>query len=118
MEDILGTSVAVWVGLTLFLFGGAAYMSGRALAVTWRPFWQAVPYMLMLGLARQFLSFALFQGPLLHLVSYVISTAVLFVICYLSFTFNRNEMMARQYPWLYERSGLIGLRAKNHGEAG
>jgi hypothetical protein len=39
MQDILGSSLPVFIGVTLILFGGAAIMTGHALAGTWRPAW-------------------------------------------------------------------------------
>ena len=42
MEAILGTSIGVFVGLTVIIAGGAAIMTGRALADGWKPAWQVV----------------------------------------------------------------------------
>ena len=47
--------------------GGAAWLAGRAIAQTWRPFWQVVVYMLLLGAAVRFVHFALFEADLLSL---------------------------------------------------
>ena len=60
MENLLGTSIVVFIGLTVILFGGSAIMTGRALAVTWRPYWLAFPYCILLGLGCRYLTFALF----------------------------------------------------------
>ncbi len=60
----LGTSGPVLIGLTLILFGGAAWMAGQALAATWRPGWQIVPYGLLLAAADRFFDWALFGHPL------------------------------------------------------
>ena len=49
--------------MTVILFGGAAFMTGQAIAETWRPGWQIVPYGLLLGLANAVPDFALFAGP-------------------------------------------------------
>src|SRR5262245_251485 len=62
MTEIFGTSLAVFIGLTVILFGGAAFMTGQALAGTWRPFWHAVPYALLLAAFDRFLIFGLFEG--------------------------------------------------------
>ena len=45
----LGTSHWVFVCATVILFGWAAFMTGQALAQTWRPLWHLVPYSLMLA---------------------------------------------------------------------
>ncbi|MCA8934470.1 MAG: hypothetical protein KDA49_18460, partial [Rhodospirillaceae bacterium] len=36
VDDILGTNVLVFIGLTVVLFGGAAFMAGQALANGWK----------------------------------------------------------------------------------
>ena len=41
---------------------GAAWLAGRAIAQTWRPWWSAVAYMLILGLAVRFFHYALFAN--------------------------------------------------------
>ena len=59
-EDSLG----VFLLVTVILGGGAAALAGRAVALTWRPWWQVVVYMLMLAAAVRFFHFALFGGTL------------------------------------------------------
>ena len=55
-------SLAVFIGLTIMLFGFAAAMTGHALAANWRPLWQLFFYTALLGLANRFLVYALFDG--------------------------------------------------------
>lgn len=112
MEEILGSGIPVFIGITLVLMGFATYMTGQALAGTWRPLWQAFPYSLMLGAADRFLTWALFQGPLFSLVPYVFDTAILLVICLSAYRLTQTRKMVGQYPWIYERSGLFGWREK------
>ena len=38
--------------VTIVLGGGAAFIAGRAVAQTWRPWWQGILYMLILGAAE------------------------------------------------------------------
>ncbi|BAE50605.1 DUF6867 family protein [Paramagnetospirillum magneticum] len=104
------TSVAVFVGLTLVLLGGCAFMTGQALAVTWRPLWQVVPYTLMLGAADRFLGFALFGGELLSLAGWLLDSTVLTVIGLLAWRLTQVRRTADQYPWLYVRTGPFSLR--------
>ena len=52
--------------VTCLLGGGAAWATGRALADSWRPFGQAIVYLLLLGAAVRFAHFALFQGKLFY----------------------------------------------------
>ena len=56
-------SFGVFLLVTVVLGGGAAWLSGRAIAATWRPWWQVPLYMLILGAAVRFFHFALFDGP-------------------------------------------------------
>lgn len=112
MEALLGTSIGVFIGITVFLSGFAAFMTGQALASTWRPVWQLWLYIVLLGFADRFLTSALFQGELLSPTGYAIDTAVLLVIGLLAFYLTRTRQMASQYPWLYERSGLFTWRER------
>ena len=68
-------SFFVFVLVTIILGGGAAFLSGRAIAGTWRPWWQVAAYMLVLGGAVRFFHMALFEGALLSLHYYVVDTA-------------------------------------------
>ncbi|EME71075.1 hypothetical protein H261_04917 [Paramagnetospirillum caucaseum] len=104
------TSLPVFAGLTLILFGGCAFMTGQALAATWRPLWQVIPYALMLGAADRFLGFALFGGELLSLAGWLLDSAVLAAIGLLAWRRTLVRRMAEQYPWLYVRTGPFSLR--------
>src|SRR5512145_3415732 len=44
VEDLLGNSLSVFIGVTVIIFGFASFMTGQALAGTWRPIWQVFPY--------------------------------------------------------------------------
>lgn len=115
MIELLGTSLGVWMGVTWALGGGAAFMTGQALAATWRPFAHALPYALLLGLGARFLIFALFQGVLLSPTGYALDSLVLFGIASAAFRMTRARKMATQYPWLYEQTGLFSWRDRRAG---
>ena len=66
-----------------------------------------------LGLADRFLAYALFGGELLLPSAYLIDTATLAVIAFLAWRLGRARKMVSQYPWLYERDGLLSWRAKS-----
>ena len=104
------TSFPVFVGLTIVLFGGCAYMTGQALAATWRPLWHVVPYAMMLGAADRFLGFALFGGDLASLAGWLLDSTVLITIGMLAWRLTQVRRMADQYPWLYIRTGPFTLR--------
>jgi hypothetical protein len=110
MQAVLGAPLPVFIGLTVVLFGAAAAMTGQALALTWRPAWQAVPYCLLLGLGNRFLAFALFGAELFAPLGYAVGTAVLVIVCLFAYRVTRASRMVSQYPWLYERAGLFGWR--------
>jgi len=110
-QDLLGTSPGVFIGITLIFMGGCAFMTGQALASTWRAAWHALPYALLLGLADRFLIYALFQGALLSLPGYLVDSALLIIISLAAFRLTRARQMVSQYPWLYERTGIFSWRA-------
>lgn len=112
MEELTGVSLGVFFGLTVVVMGFAAYATGQALADTWKPWWQAVVYAVLLGLGDRFLGFALFDGELLSLSGYLIDTAVLVAIALVAYRFTLAGKMVRQYPWLYLRAGPFGWRRK------
>ena len=112
MIALLGTSLPVYIGITVCIIGFAAYMTGQALANTWRPMWQVVAYCALLGLADRFLTFALFDGELLSVTGYLIDTATLLVISLTSYRYSKARKMVTQYPWLYEPVGVFGWRQK------
>ncbi|WP_422366533.1 DUF6867 family protein [Pelagibius sp.] len=115
MIDLLGTSLPVFIAVTVVLTGGAAFMTGHALSANWRPAWQAVGYSCLLGLADRFIIFSLFGGELLLLSGYVIDTAIIMAIALLSYRLTRARSMVAQYPWLYERAGPFGWRERSAG---
>lgn len=118
MEQLTGNSLAVFIGVTCIIAGGAAWMTGQALAATWRPAWQAVGYALLLTLADRFLIFALFEGQLLSLTGFALDAAVLIVIALAAHRITLAAQMVRQYPWLYERHGLLSWRPLNSAASG
>lgn len=86
--------------VTVLLAGGAAYMTGRAMANVWNGIGQLMVYMVLLALATRFIHFALFQGTLLSLHYYVVDLIVLICIGLLGFRVTRGKQMARQYGFL------------------
>ncbi|MGB0749911.1 MAG: DUF6867 family protein [Magnetospiraceae bacterium] len=112
MEQILGTSIGVSIFMTLCVMGFAAYMTGQAIAITWRPVWQVYVYALLLGCADRFLIFGLFGGELLSITGYIVDTIILTVVGLASYRLNQVGKMVAQYPWLYERTGAFSWRER------
>jgi len=118
MEQIIGSSLPVFIGVTCILAGAAAWLTGQAIAATWRPAWHVVLYAFLLGLADRFIVFALFEGELLSLVGYVVDSLVLLAVATTAYRLTLVAQMVRQYPWLYERAGAFGWRERTAAERG
>jgi len=103
--------------VTGLIGGGAAFLAGRAIAQTWRPFWHAVAYMALLGAAVRFVHFALFEATLLSPASYAVDTLYLLLVGALAWRMTRVAQMTTQYYWLYERTGPLTWRERAPGEA-
>ena len=83
--------------------GGAAWLTGRAIAATWRPWWHVVGYTLILAAAVRFFHFSLFGGTLLTLHYYLVDLAFCLAIGLLGYRITRSYQMADQYGWLSGR---------------
>ncbi len=114
MSGILYEESSIWLFLlvTVVMGGSAAWASGKSIAQTWRPAWQVVPYMIVLGMAVRFIHFALFEGTLLTLQYYVVDTIILLIFGALGYRFKRTQQMTTQYRWLYEKTGPFSWRDK------
>ena len=105
-----GESIVPVILITGILGGGAAWMSGRAIANAWQPVWQVVVTALLLGAAARFLHFALFEGELLSVPSYCVDSLFILVVALVAWRATRTGQMVRQYPWLCARSGPLTWR--------
>ncbi len=114
MVDVLGSSLPVFIGFTCVMMGWIAFMTGRAIANTWRPRWQVVLYCVLLGLANRFFVFALFGGPLHSIGGWLIGTAILTLVGLASYREKQDFKVVAQYPWLYERCGPFDWRERKH----
>lgn len=113
MEEIIGTTWPVFIGLTLVLFGGAGFMMGQALANTWKPWWYNVAYGFMLSAGDHLASNFLFAARLGDFGVYIVHTVVLIAVALLAYRLKQARKMVQQYPWLYEAKGLFGWREKS-----
>jgi hypothetical protein len=102
-EDSLG----VFLLVSVVLGGGAAWLAGRAIAATWRPWWHVAFYMLILTLAVRFLHFALFEATLLSAHYYLVDLAVCLAFGFLGFRTTRAAQMVTQYRWINVRAGVL-----------
>ena len=105
-------SFAVFLLVTIVLGGGAAFLAGRAIAETWRPWWQVVVYSFILGATARFLHFSLFGGTLLSVQYYAADTAVCMALGLLGFRTARVRQMVTQYGWINAAAGRLRWRRK------
>jgi hypothetical protein len=105
-------SLGVFILVTLVMGGGAAWLAGRSIAATWRPWWNAALYMLLLALAVRFIHFALFNSRLLTLHYYLVDYAVCLTSALVAFRVTRVRQMVTSYNWINVRSGLFGWRRR------
>jgi hypothetical protein len=105
-------SLGVFVLVSLVLGGGAAALAGRAVAVTWRPWWQIVAYMLILGGAVRFIHFALFEGTLLLIHYYLVDSAICMAFGFIGFLAARTAQMVTQYRWINQPNGPLRWRRR------
>ena len=115
MSDLDGFML-VWMGdttwLVLFynfiLVAPAAFATGQGVAVTWRPWRQIVLYSALLSAGLRFFDYALSGGELWSVGGFLFGWLVQFAVASLAFQLTRARQMVRQYPWLYQRKGLLG----------
>jgi hypothetical protein len=107
-----GTAIRDFLLITVALGGGAAALTGRAIAAAWRPWWHVIPFMLLLGAVARFLHFALFGDPLLSLTGYMADTAVCLAFGLIGFRLMRVSQMVTCYGWINEPAGLYTWRAR------
>ena len=102
----------IFLVMTVFFGGGAAFLAGRGLASKWRPLWMPVLAMVPLTLGLRFLHYALFGEELASLQYLVVDFIILLALCLLGYRMTIAKKMVRQYPWMYEPAGPLGWKSK------
>ena len=111
MESLYaGENIAPIILVTGILGGGAAWLSGRAVAAAWLPQWRVTIAALLIGGAARFIHFALFEGTLLSALSFGCDVLIFLIVGLVAWRMTRAAQMVRQYPWLYARAGPLGWR--------
>ena len=102
VPDILADewSLGVFLLASVCMGGGAAWLAGRAIAATWRPWWHIAAYMALLALAVRFLHFALFEGSFLSLADFAVDYTVCLAFGLLGFRLMRVSQMVTRYGWV------------------
>jgi hypothetical protein len=112
MGVIWETGFGTFLLVTVVLGGSAAYLTGRAVALTWRPALQLAAYTVGLAFAVRFIHYALFHGTLLSLQYGIVDFVVLLAIGSLGFRATRARQMSSQYSWLYESPTPVSWRQR------
>lgn len=113
-ENSLLWEVSIWEFLlvTVVLAGGAAYLTGRAVARSWGSNAQLAAYMVLLTCATRFIHYALFQGTLLNLHYFIVDLVIMLALAFLGQRVTRTRQMTTQYGFQYSRSGPVGWSRK------
>lgn len=98
--------------VTVVIGGGAAYLTGRAVAAQWQGSEKLIFYCCLLALAVRFFHFALFTGTLLSPYYYIVDLIVLLALAFLGRQITRSYQMATQYSFAFQRIGLLGWKER------
>jgi hypothetical protein len=104
--------------ITLALGGGAAWLTGRAIALSWRPIGVAMAAAFGLAGGVRFLHYALAHEPLLAADLALIDTMILMAMAAGAWQRTRALQMVRQYPWLYVSAGPFNWRPRSPDNKG
>jgi hypothetical protein len=102
----------VFILLTVLIGGWAAWRAGQAQAQSWGATWPVVAYAAALAGAVRFLHYALFSEPLLSPNNYLVDFVYLLTVAFIGYRVRRVRHVTEQYPWLFERSGPLGWKAR------
>lgn len=102
----------VFVLLTVILGGSAAWVTGKAIANTWRPFWQVPFYALLLTASVRFLHYGLWDEPLFAPQNWAVDYLVLVTAALLGHRRMRAIQLSSQYSWLFAPAGPLGWRQR------
>lgn len=111
------STIGIFLLVTIFLGGGAAWMSGRAIARSWQTRLRLVIYLLILTFGVRFLHFALFGGHLFTVHFYLVDGLALLIFGLLGFQYQRTEQMTRQYRWIFEKTSPFTWRKRDNAHS-
>ena len=102
----------VFLVLTVIIGGAGAFLAGRGLARSWKPYWRVFFYMALFAAAVRFFHYALFNGTLLSLHYYLVTYVILVAAALLGYRWMRTTQMVSQYRWLYRRTSPVTWRER------
>ncbi len=97
MADWLNAQMVIFLFTTLVLGGGAAWLTGRAIALTWQPLFMAWVWMVLLAAAVRFIHFSLFHNSLIALDAYLLDYFIVASASSFGYALTRKRQMAVQY---------------------
>jgi hypothetical protein len=95
------------------LIAPAAFATGHAVASTWRHWGQMVFYTALLSATLRFLDYALAGGELRAPAGFLLGWGIQLAVATFAYRLTRARQMVRQYPWLYQRKGLLGWEERH-----
>jgi len=113
MSDWLCNTLGVVLLFNLVLAGPASFTAGQGVAITWRSLRQLVLYTALISMGLRFFDYALAGGELWSIGGFFLCWLVQFAIASFAYRLTRARQMVRQYPWLYERKGLLGWEGRH-----
>lgn len=116
-EFLLGSSVAVFVVLTVVCMGSCAALVGVYLAREWQPARKLLPYALVLVVIDRLLGNKLFGSDLLSATGIAVDAYVILMAALLAYHRVLGGMLAQQYPWMYRQFLIFGWRSVPAGES-
>jgi hypothetical protein len=113
LSYLLHNGPVVFLAYLAIMLAGA-WAIGRALAATWRPWWQYLPYSVLLGLSGRLVFWMLSGGSSEQFwegfSDIYLDFAVLVGMSAAAYRLIQARKMVTQYPWLYEPAGPFGWR--------
>lgn len=111
--DWLGDTSFNVILFNLILVGPASFAAGHAVAIAWRQRNRILLYTALLSAGLRFLDYALAGGELWSIGGFALGWVVQLAIAAFAWRLTRSRQMARQYPWLYRRKGLLGWEERH-----
>jgi len=111
MADLIGNEIVPFLAM-LLLFVPLAWATGQGVASRWEKPRLVLLYCAMLAAAERFFDFALGDGHAFAVAGGLVVLAVLCGLGLLAWRVTLVTMMITQYPWLYERAGLLAWRER------
>lgn len=105
-------NLPVFLIFSLLILGFICILTGKNTAENWKNPWMFFIYAPLIGCTDRFFVYALFNGILLDLYTYMVHTCMYLIIMTSSYRLMLVHKMVKQYPWIYEKSYFFFWREK------